>query len=68
MIAETAQGLDVQVTCVIPAADERGWQVQRILVDHEEQNDWVAGFEVDLARFREAAAPVLRLAKLGSLA
>jgi hypothetical protein len=39
-----------------------------MLVDSEEHNDWVAEFEVDLAGSREAAEPVLRLVRLGSLA
>jgi hypothetical protein len=38
-----------------------------MLVDPEEHNDWVAEFEVDLARSREASEPVLRLTRLGSL-
>jgi hypothetical protein len=38
-----------------------------MLVDPEEHNDWVAEFEVDLARSRETGQPVLRLARLGSL-
>jgi hypothetical protein len=38
-----------------------------MLVDPKEHNDWVAEFEVDLARSRETGELVLRLAKLGSL-
>ena len=53
-------------TCC-PAEDKRTWRVQQMLVDPEEHNDWVAEFEVDLARSREAAEPVLRLVRLGSL-
>ncbi len=37
-----------------------------MLGDPEEHNDWVAEFELDLARSREAAEPVVRLVKLGS--
>jgi superfamily II RNA helicase len=54
-------------TYVLPAEDKRTWRVQQMLVDPEEHNDWVAEFEVDLARSREAAEPVLRLVRLGSL-
>jgi hypothetical protein len=39
-----------------------------MLLDPEEHNDWVAEFDVDLARSREAAEPVLRLMKIGGLA
>jgi superfamily II RNA helicase len=54
-------------TYVLPAEDKRTWRVQQMLVDPEEHNDWVAEFEVDLDRSREAAEPVLRLVRLGSL-
>ncbi|MEI6781066.1 MAG: DUF3516 domain-containing protein [Verrucomicrobiota bacterium] len=54
-------------TYVLLAEDKRTWRVQQMLVDPEEHNDWVAEFAVDLAQSREAAEPVLRLIKLGSL-
>ncbi|HOC54672.1 MAG TPA: DUF3516 domain-containing protein [Verrucomicrobiota bacterium] len=54
-------------TYVLPAEDKRTWRVQQMLVDPQEHNDWVAEFEVDLARSREAAEPVLRLVRLGGL-
>jgi hypothetical protein len=54
-------------TYVLPAEDKRTWRVQQMLVDPEEHNDWVAEFEVDLARSREASEPVLRMTRLGSL-
>jgi superfamily II RNA helicase len=44
------------------------WRVSQMLVDPEMENDWVAAFDVDLATSRDAARPVMRLAKLGSLA
>ena len=58
---------NIRHTYVVPADDKRTWRVQQMLVDPEEHNDWVAEFEVDLARSREAAEPVLRLVRLGSL-
>ena len=58
---------NIRHTYVVPAEDKRSWRIQQMLVDPEEHNDWVAEFEVDLARSREAAEPVLRLARLGSL-
>ena len=54
-------------TYVLLAEDKLTWRVQQMLVDPEEHNDWVAEFAVDLAQSREAAEPVLRLIKLGSL-
>jgi len=44
------------------------WVVQQMLLDTEEHNDWVAEFEVDLARSRETAQVVLKLRRLGPLA
>ena len=38
-----------------------------MLVEPEEHNDWVAEFEVDLARSREIGEPMLRLVRLASL-
>jgi len=58
---------NVRHTYVVPAEDKRTWRAQQMLVDPEEHNDWVAEFEVDLARSREAAEPMLRLVRLGSL-
>ena len=55
-------------TYVIPAEDKRSWQVQQMLVDPAEHNDWVAEYDVDLAQSRTAAGPCLRLRRLGALA
>ena len=59
---------NIRHTYVLRAEDKRTLRVQQMLVDPEEHNDWVAEFEVDLARSRESAEPVLRLVRLGSLA
>jgi superfamily II RNA helicase len=55
-------------TYVIPSEDKRTWRVQQMLIDPEENNDWVAEFEVDLGRSREIGEPVMRLLRFGSLA
>lgn len=54
-------------TYVIPSEDKRTWRVQQMLVDPDEHNDWVAEFDVDLARSRDANEPVLRLLRIGGL-
>jgi hypothetical protein len=59
---------NIRHTYVVPAEDKRTWRVEQMLVDPEEHNDWVAEFEVDLARSSEAEEPVLRLVRLGNLA
>jgi len=54
-------------TYVAPSEDKKTWRVQQMLVDPEENNDWVAEFEVDLAVSRATSEPVLRLRRIGSL-
>ncbi len=54
-------------TYVVPSEDKKLWRVQQMLVDPEEHNDWVAEFNVDLARSRLAKDPVLQLVKIGHL-
>ena len=58
---------NVRHICVLPAEKKQSWRVQQMLVHPEEHNEWVAEFEVALARSRETSEPVLRLVKLGSL-
>ena len=55
-------------TYVTPSEDKRTWRVQQMLVDPDEQNDWVAEFRIDLGRSRETGEPAMKLLKLGSLA
>jgi hypothetical protein len=52
-------------THVTVSADGGSWNVQQVLVDPEQFNDWSATFEIDLAASREAARPVMRLQALG---
>ncbi len=54
-------------TYVVPSEDKKTWRVQQMLVDPEEDNDWVAEFEVDLAQSRALGEPFLRLRRIGSL-
>jgi len=54
-------------TYVTPSDDQKSWRVQQMLVDPEEDNDWVAEFEVDLAQSRALGEPFLRLRRIGSL-
>jgi len=51
----------------VPAEDPTRWLVEQTLVDPDELNDWVAGFEADLPLSREAGEPVLRLVRIGPL-
>jgi hypothetical protein len=54
-------------THVLPAEDGQRWRVQQMLIDPDGLNDWVAEFEVDLARSRAEGVPSLWLRRLGSL-
>jgi superfamily II RNA helicase len=54
-------------TYVLPAENKRSWRIQQMLVDPEENNDWVAEFEVDLAESNAAGEPKLLLRKIGNL-
>jgi hypothetical protein len=54
-------------TYVRPSEDGEVWRVQQMLVDPEMTNDWVAEFEVDLAKSRESDEPVIQLLRLGGL-
>ncbi|MEO7299027.1 MAG: DUF3516 domain-containing protein, partial [Verrucomicrobiota bacterium] len=54
-------------TYVTPSEDKRNWRVQQMLVDPDEQNDWVAEFEVDLAQSRLAGKPFIFLRTIGKL-
>ncbi|MGB8367660.1 MAG: DUF3516 domain-containing protein [Verrucomicrobiia bacterium] len=54
-------------TYVTPSDDQKSWRVQQMLVDPEEDNDWTAEFEVDLAQSRALGEPFLRLRRIGSL-
>ena len=58
---------NVRHTYVTPSEDKKSWRVQQMLVDPEENNDWVAEFEIDLAESRKLGEPVLKLRRLGSL-
>ena len=55
-------------THVARSEDGRSWQVQQVLIDPEEENDWMAEFVVDLPASREADRPVLWLLGLGPIA
>jgi superfamily II DNA or RNA helicase len=54
-------------TYIVPSEDKKSWRVQQMLVDPEEANDWVAEFEVDLARSRTLGEPFLQLRRIGGL-
>jgi hypothetical protein len=58
---------NIRHTYVVPAEDKKSWRVQQMLVDPEENNDWVAEFEVDLGESRKLGEPFLRLRRIGSL-
>ena len=58
---------NVRHTYVTPSEDKKSWRVQQMLVDPEENNDWVAEFEIDLSESRKLGEPVMKLRRMGSL-
>jgi superfamily II RNA helicase len=58
---------NVRHTYLMPSEDKRTWRVQQMLIDPEEHNDWVAEFEVDLAKSRAANESFLQLRRIGPL-
>ncbi len=46
---------------------KNSWRVLQMLVDPEENKDWVTEFEANLAKVRELGEPSLKLRRLGSL-
>ena len=58
---------NIRHTYVLPTEDKKSWRVQQMLVDPEENNDWVAEFEVSLAESRKIAEPHLMLRRIGPL-
>lgn len=47
-------------THIVVDDERKTWTIEQTLVDSEDRNDWLAAFEVDLKKSREAAAPILR--------
>jgi hypothetical protein len=58
---------NVRHTYVKESEDKQTWRVEQMLIDREEENDWVAVFEVDIPRSRKAEEPWLRFVRLGPL-
>jgi superfamily II RNA helicase len=58
---------NIRHTYVTPSDEKRTWRVQQMLVDPDDNNDWVAEFDVDLAKSREAEVPVMTLQRIGPL-
>lgn len=54
-------------TYVVPEEGGVTWKVQQMLIDREEENDWVAEFAVDLPESRRSEAPWLALTRIGPL-
>jgi hypothetical protein len=57
---------NIQHTYVSVSDDKAAWHVQQMLVDPAEANDWVAEFDVDLAKSRAAGEPAMKLCRLGA--
>ena len=58
---------NVRHTYVKESEDKQTWRLEQMLIDREEENDWVAAFEVDIPRSQKAEEPWLRFVRLGPL-
>src|SRR5688572_8570892 len=47
-------------TYIKESEDKQTWRVDQMLIDREDENDWVAEFEVSIPRSRELEEPHLR--------
>ncbi len=47
-------------------AGDTAWEVKQIILDPEEDNDWMLEVTIDLDRSREAVRPVLHLRRIGT--
>lgn len=45
---------------------EAAWEVKQIILDPEEDNDWMLEVTIDLERSRETVRPVLHLRRIGT--
>lgn len=54
-------------TYIAVGEDKKTWRIQQMLIDADEQNDWVAEFLVDIAQSRAKEEPALRLVRIASL-
>ncbi|MBT5170260.1 MAG: DUF3516 domain-containing protein [Opitutales bacterium] len=54
-------------THISVSEDENSWSVEQTLVDSEDLNDWLVGFEVDLVASRENGLVEIRVIRIGML-
>ena len=58
---------NIRHTYVTPAEDKKSWRVDQVLVDSDENNDWIVRLEVDLVSSRAIGVPMIRLKKIGPI-
>ena len=54
-------------TYIKESDDKQTWRIDQMLIDREEENDWVTQFEIDIPRSRETEEPHLRFIRFGPL-
>jgi superfamily II RNA helicase len=54
-------------TYIKESEDKQTWRVEQMLIDREDENDWVAEFEANIPRSRETEEPHLRFVRIGPL-
>jgi hypothetical protein len=58
---------NIRHTYVKPSPDGKSWQVQQMVMDPDDHNDWVVELDADLVGSKEKGAPMVRLVKFGIL-
>jgi len=67
MICLDPNARNIRHTYVTPSDDKKTWKIVQMLVDPDDENDWMAEFEVDLVKSRIASDVALRLVRIGPL-
>ena len=66
-LKDDPEARNLRHTHVETAKETGNWLVDQMLIDPDALNDWMAAFEIDLARSRERQEAVLRLLDLRPL-
>jgi hypothetical protein len=58
---------NIRHTYIKESEDKQTWRIDQMLIDREEENDWVGQFEIDISKSRQTEQPHLRFLRLGPL-
>jgi hypothetical protein len=58
---------NIRHTYITPSKDKKSWHVEQVLVDPDDNNDWIVGLEIDLEASSIAGVPNIRLIRIGPI-